>query len=75
VTCNYDGVRKNETRIGNDVKIGSDTMLIAPVTVGDGAMTGAGSVVTKDVEPGKLVVGAPARAIRSLNVEKESKEG
>ena len=72
VTCNYDGVRKNETHIGNDVKIGSDTMLIAPITVGDGAMTGAGSVVTKDVEPGKLVVGAPARAIKSLNAEKES---
>jgi len=67
VTCNYDGVRKNETHIGNNVKIGSDTMLVAPVTVGDRAVTGAGSVVTKDVEPGKLVVGAPARAIRNLN--------
>jgi bifunctional UDP-N-acetylglucosamine pyrophosphorylase/glucosamine-1-phosphate N-acetyltransferase len=67
VTCNYDGVRKNETHIGNNVKIGSDTMLVAPVTVGDGAATGAGSVVTNDVEPGKLVVGAPARAIRNLD--------
>ena len=67
ITCNYDGVRKNETHIGNNVKIGSDTMLVAPVTVGDGAVTGAGSVVTKDVEPGKLVVGAPARPIRNLN--------
>jgi bifunctional UDP-N-acetylglucosamine pyrophosphorylase/glucosamine-1-phosphate N-acetyltransferase len=66
VTCNFDGVRKNETHIGNDVKIGSDTMLVAPVTVGDGAVTGAGSVVTKDVEAGKLVVGAPARAIKTL---------
>jgi bifunctional UDP-N-acetylglucosamine pyrophosphorylase / glucosamine-1-phosphate N-acetyltransferase len=66
ITCNYDGVRKNETHIGNDVKIGSDTMLVAPVTVGDGSATGAGSVVTKDVEPGKLVVGAPARAIKTI---------
>jgi bifunctional UDP-N-acetylglucosamine pyrophosphorylase/glucosamine-1-phosphate N-acetyltransferase len=66
ITCNYDGVRKHETHIGNDVKIGSDTMLIAPVTVGDGAATGAGSVVTKDVEAGKLVVGAPARAIKDV---------
>jgi len=64
VTCNYDGVRKNETHIGDNVKIGSDTMLIAPIKVGDGAVTGAGSVVTKDVEAGKLVVGAPARAIK-----------
>jgi bifunctional UDP-N-acetylglucosamine pyrophosphorylase / glucosamine-1-phosphate N-acetyltransferase len=72
ITCNYDGVRKNETHIGDNVKIGSDTMLVAPVTVGDGAATGAGSVVTKDVEPGKLVVGAPARPIRNVNVgEKE----
>lgn len=74
ITCNYDGVRKNETHIGNDVKIGSDTMLIAPVTVGDGAVTGAGSVVTKDVEPGKLVVGAPARAVKTLNADNERQE-
>jgi bifunctional UDP-N-acetylglucosamine pyrophosphorylase/glucosamine-1-phosphate N-acetyltransferase len=67
VTCNYDGVRKHETHIGNNVKIGSDTMLIAPVKVGDGAATGAGSVVTKDVEEGKLVVGAPARTIKTLD--------
>jgi len=72
VTCNYDGIRKNETIIGNDVRIGSDTMLIAPVTIGDGAMTGAGSVVTKDVEPGKLVVGAPAKTIKSVTKEKGS---
>jgi len=72
VTCNYDGIRKNETIIGNDVRIGSDTMLIAPVTIGDGAMTGAGSVVTKDVEPGKLVVGAPAKTIKSVTKEEGS---
>jgi len=67
ITCNYDGKNKHATVIGDNVKIGSDTMLIAPVTVGNGAVTGAGSVVTKDVEPNKLVVGAPARAIRDLS--------
>jgi bifunctional UDP-N-acetylglucosamine pyrophosphorylase/glucosamine-1-phosphate N-acetyltransferase len=71
ITCNYDGVRKNETHIGDNVKIGSDTMLVAPVTVGDGAATGAGSVVTKNVEAGKLVVGAPARAVKTLSSEEK----
>src|SRR4029077_2533190 len=66
ITCNYDGKNKHETHIGDNVKIGSDTMLVAPVKVGDGAVTGAGSVVTKDVEPKKLVVGAPARAIKTV---------
>ncbi|MGQ0602856.1 MAG: bifunctional UDP-N-acetylglucosamine diphosphorylase/glucosamine-1-phosphate N-acetyltransferase GlmU, partial [Anaerolineales bacterium] len=49
ITCNFDGVKKNKTIIGHNVFIGSDTMLVAPVTLGDGARTGAGSVVTKDV--------------------------
>ena len=66
ITCNYDGKNKHSTVIGDGVKIGSDTMLVAPVTVGDGAATGAGSVVTKDVEAGRLVVGAPARAIKTV---------
>lgn len=66
ITCNYDGVNKHATIIGNNVKIGSDTMLVAPITVGDGAVTGAGSVVTKDIAPNKLAVGAPARSIRDL---------
>lgn len=69
ITCNYDGKNKHATQIGNNVKIGSDTMLIAPIKVGDGSVTGAGSVVTKDVEENKLVVGAPARAIKTLNQE------
>lgn len=63
VTCNYDGKMKHQTHIGSDVKIGSDTMLVAPVKVGDGAATGAGSVVTKDVPPGETVVGVPARPL------------
>ncbi len=62
ITCNYDGVRKHETHIGDRVKIGSDTMLVAPVHVGDDAVTGAGSVVTKDVEANTLVLGIPARS-------------
>lgn len=66
ITCNFDGKNKHATTIGNNVKIGSDTMLVAPVRVGDGAATGAGSVVTKDVEADKLVVGAPARPIKSV---------
>lgn len=61
ITCNYDGKNKHETYIGDNVKIGSDTMLVAPIKVGDGAATGAGSVVTKDVEPNSLVVGIPAK--------------
>jgi bifunctional UDP-N-acetylglucosamine pyrophosphorylase/glucosamine-1-phosphate N-acetyltransferase len=60
VTCNYDGKNKHETIIGDNVRIGSDTMLVAPVTVGSGSVTAAGSVVTKDVPPDSLVAGVPA---------------
>ncbi len=66
VTCNFDGVKKNHTEIGADVFIGSDTMFVAPVKVGDRSHTGAGAVVTKDVPSDTLVVGVPARAIRKL---------
>ena len=66
VTCNYDGVRKNETIIEDDVKIGSDTMLVAPVRVGHGSMTGAGSVVTEDVPPDSLALGVPAKVKKKL---------
>lgn len=61
ITANYDGRRKHRTTIGEDVFLGVDTMLRAPVTLGDGAKTGAGAVVTRDVPPGKLAVGVPAR--------------
>ncbi|TGD64135.1 bifunctional UDP-N-acetylglucosamine diphosphorylase/glucosamine-1-phosphate N-acetyltransferase GlmU [Tabrizicola sp. WMC-M-20] len=57
VTCNYDGVMKHRTRIGRNAFIGSDTMLVAPVTVGDGAMTASGSVITEDVPAEALAVG------------------
>jgi bifunctional UDP-N-acetylglucosamine pyrophosphorylase/glucosamine-1-phosphate N-acetyltransferase len=65
VTCNYDGKDKHRTNIGENAFIGCDTMLVAPVTVGAGATTGAGSVVTKNVPPGRLAVGVPARIINS----------
>ncbi|SNS27595.1 bifunctional UDP-N-acetylglucosamine diphosphorylase/glucosamine-1-phosphate N-acetyltransferase GlmU [Antarctobacter heliothermus] len=56
ITCNYDGVFKHRTVIGKDAFIGSDTMLVAPVTLGDGAMTGSGSTITADVPAGALAL-------------------
>jgi bifunctional UDP-N-acetylglucosamine pyrophosphorylase/glucosamine-1-phosphate N-acetyltransferase len=56
ITCNYDGDGKYQTEIGEDVFIGSDTMLVAPVKIGDKAVTGAGSVITEDVSEGALAV-------------------
>jgi len=67
VTCNYDGKHKHPTVIGSRVKIGSDTMLVAPVKVGDDAVTAAGSVVTEDVPPNTLVAGVPAKIKKKLN--------
>ncbi|MGB3328789.1 MAG: bifunctional UDP-N-acetylglucosamine diphosphorylase/glucosamine-1-phosphate N-acetyltransferase GlmU [Thermomicrobiales bacterium] len=61
ITANYDGVNKHRTEIGDDAFIGSDTVLVAPRTVGTRGRTGAGSVVTHDVAPDTLVVGVPAR--------------
>lgn len=65
VTCNYDGESKHRTVIGDGAFIGSDTMLVAPVTVARGARTAAGSVVTKDVSPGVTVAGVPAREMKA----------
>jgi bifunctional UDP-N-acetylglucosamine pyrophosphorylase/glucosamine-1-phosphate N-acetyltransferase len=56
ITCNYDGAYKHKTIIEDDAFIGSDTQLVAPVTVGRGATVGAGTTVTEDVEPGRLVI-------------------
>ena len=71
ITCNYDGEKKHATEIGEDVFIGSDTMLVAPLKLGDGARTGAGAVVTKNVPEDTLVVGMPARAIKKLERKKK----
>jgi bifunctional UDP-N-acetylglucosamine pyrophosphorylase/glucosamine-1-phosphate N-acetyltransferase len=70
VTVNYDGTHKHPTVIEDGAFIGSDTMLIAPVRVGRGAMTGAGSVVNKDVPDGAVVVGVPARVIRHVTADR-----
>lgn len=64
ITCNYDGVFKHRTEIGSDAFIGSNTMLVAPVTVGDGAMTASGSVITKDVPGGALAVGRARQEVK-----------
>jgi bifunctional UDP-N-acetylglucosamine pyrophosphorylase/glucosamine-1-phosphate N-acetyltransferase len=61
ITANWDGKVKNRTRVGKGAFLGVDTMLVAPVEVGEGAKTGAGAVVTRDVPAGKLAVGVPAR--------------
>ena len=69
ITCNYDGKNKHPTIIEDNVRIGSDTMLIAPVTVGEGSVTAAGAVVIEDVPPHTLVAGVPARIKKKLNEE------
>jgi len=71
VTCNYDGKDKHPTIIEDDVRIGSDTMLVAPVRVGKGSVTAAGSVVTEDVPPNTLVAGVPAVVKKKLKSSDE----
>ena len=74
VTVNYDGWDKHRTVIGDDVKIGSDTMLVAPVEVGKGAITGAGSVITKDVPAGALgIERSDQRNIEGFRSRQESR--
>ena len=72
VTCNYDGKDKHPTIIEDNVRIGSDTMLVAPVRVGKGSVTAAGSVVTEDVPPDTLVAGVPAVIKKKLKRSDES---
>jgi len=74
ITCNYDGFNKHETLISDDVFIGSDTMLVAPVKVGRGAVTGAGSTITKDVPEGALAI-SRARQTVIENWKKKPREG
>lgn len=74
ITANYDGVSKSRTSIGDGAFTGVNTNLIAPVTVGEDSYTGAGSVVSKDVPPGRLAVGAPARAIKESPQSRRKRE-
>jgi len=64
VTANFDGLNKNFTVIKDNVNIGSDTIIVAPVTIGKSAITGAGSVVTKNIPDKTIVVGVPAKILR-----------
>ena len=66
ITCNYDGKDKHRTVVEDDAFIGCDTMLVAPVTVGEGSKTGAGAVVINDIPPARLAVGVPATIKRNL---------
>lgn len=82
ITCNYDGVNKNKTKIGNRVFIGSDTMLIAPIEIGDDAYTGAGSVINRNVPEGSLGIERSSMNIiegwakrKKLNNSKKEKHG
>jgi len=72
ITANFDGTNKNRTRIGDGAFVGVDTMLVAPVKLGRGARTGAGSVVTKDVPDGATAVGVPARVVRRKPMSADS---
>jgi bifunctional UDP-N-acetylglucosamine pyrophosphorylase/glucosamine-1-phosphate N-acetyltransferase len=73
ITANYDGKNKNKTIIGDGAFIGTDTMLVAPVSIGKGARTAAGSVVNRDVPDGMMAIGAPAR-IRAAGREAEEQD-
>lgn len=75
ITCNFDGERKHRTEIGAGAFIGSDTMLVAPVRVGKGAKTGAGSVVTRDIPDGALAFGVPARVREPRDRESTESQG
>ena len=80
ITCNYDGVMKHHTVIGNNTFIGSNTMLVAPVSVGNNAMTGSGSVITKDVPDAALAlaradqVNKPGLAVKLFELLKIKKK-
>ena len=74
ITCNYDGVAKHETRIGDRVFVGSNTTLVAPLTVGDGAYVAAGSTVTRDVPPGALALGRAQQVDKPGWAERKARE-
>ncbi|MBU1024142.1 bifunctional UDP-N-acetylglucosamine diphosphorylase/glucosamine-1-phosphate N-acetyltransferase GlmU [bacterium] len=72
ITCNYDGTLKHRTIIGDNAFIGSDSILVAPVKIGAGTLTGAGSVITRDVPDGQVVMGVPARVVRKVTRKDKS---
>jgi bifunctional UDP-N-acetylglucosamine pyrophosphorylase/glucosamine-1-phosphate N-acetyltransferase len=74
ITCNYDGVAKHETRIGDGVFVGSNSTLVAPLTVGDGAYVGAGSTITRDVAPGSLALGRGQQVEKAGWAERKARE-
>jgi bifunctional UDP-N-acetylglucosamine pyrophosphorylase/glucosamine-1-phosphate N-acetyltransferase len=79
ITCNYDGVNKHRTKIGKRAFVGSDSTLVAPVSVGEGAYIGAGSCITRDVPAGSLAVGRSSQVIKegwaeARRVRREKKE-
>jgi len=74
ITCNYDGVAKHETRIGDRVFVGSNTTLVAPLTVGDGAYVAAGSTITRDVPPGALALGRAQQVDKPGWAERKARE-
>ncbi|MEW6084939.1 MAG: bifunctional UDP-N-acetylglucosamine diphosphorylase/glucosamine-1-phosphate N-acetyltransferase GlmU [Chloroflexota bacterium] len=74
ITANYDGENKLPTEIGEEVFLGVDTMLVAPLKLGDGARTGAGAIVTKNVPEDTLVVGMPARPIKKVERRKRKEK-
>ena len=73
ITCNFDGVRKNITRIGDDTFVGSDAKFIAPVKIGKGAVIGAGSTITEDVPAGKLAIARARQVIKDRKKKKKIK--
>ena len=74
ITCNYDGEKKSRTEIGADVFVGSHTAFVAPVTIGDGAATAAGSIITRDLPPGSLGIARERQTIKEGWAEHRAKK-
>ena len=72
ITCNYDGVNKHKTVIGNGAFIGSNTNLVAPVSVGAGALVGAGSTITENVPPKTLALARARQIVKQLRTKRKN---